>query len=73
MMEIIKVQRPLNDPNGPWLIHDKNRKHPEVRRPELVTRYLQERMGTDQKAFFMGAWSSVVGWAINDRVEDQDW
>jgi hypothetical protein len=30
-------------------------------------------MRGDYKAFFKGAWSSIVGWGLSNRVKDQDW
>ena len=69
MVEIVKVQITLSGP-GPALIYDKNRKHMVTR--ALVNHEL-EMMGDDVKAYFNGAWSSVVGWGLSQRVEDQDW
>lgn len=69
MVEIVKVQIPLSGP-GPALIYDKARKHMIQR--ELV-RHELEAMGGDVKAYFNAAWSSIVGWGLSQRVEDQDW
>lgn len=72
-MTIVKVQRPLNDPDGPWLIYDRAEKHVEHRISAIVSRYTREKMGDAHKAYFKAAWSSVVGWGLSDRVPDQDW
>jgi hypothetical protein len=43
----------------------------------MVQRHLFPRekklMGNDVKAYFSGAWSSIVGWALNERMPDEDW
>lgn len=35
--------------------------------------YAVKALGNDRKGYFKANWSSVVGWAIGDRVEDQTW
>ena len=72
MTEIVKVQRPImtNDPSAPWLIYDAARKHvTEV--PEMaIPQHIRAAMGDDYKAYFVGAWSSIVGWGLSTRVSD---
>lgn len=68
-VEIVKVQVPLNGP-GPALIYDKDKKHMILRK---LLAHEMEAMGDDVKAYFKGAWSSVVGWGLSNRVEDEDW
>jgi hypothetical protein len=74
-VEIVKVQRPIHttDPDLPWLIYDRAEKHVEQRPARMVRREVKDKMGADYKAFFKGAWSSVVGWGLSERVADQDW
>jgi hypothetical protein len=71
MTEVVKVQRALNNNN--WLIYDRERKHVQERDGLSVPAYVHEAMGDDTKAFFEGAWSSVVGWGLSSRVEEQGW
>ena len=69
MTEIVKVQIPLNG-EGPALIYNKARKW--VMQRELLD-YEKKAMGDDMKAYFNATWSSIVGWGLGRRVEDQDW
>jgi len=69
MSEIVKVQIPLGGP-GPALIYDKAQKYSVMRN---LTRDEEKAMGDDVKAYFKASWSSVVGWGLSQRVEDQDW
>lgn len=72
--EIIKVQRALTstDPCGHSvvLVYAKGHKH---MCPQPLTNELAAKLRGDHKAYFRGYYSSIVGWAINERVEDQDW
>lgn len=74
-MPIVKVQRPLitNDLNAPWLIYDESRKRTQQLPDKVVPDRVKKAMKGDFKAFFNAEWSSVVGWAINERVKDQLW
>ena len=74
-VEIVKVQRPImsNDPDDPWLIYDKARKHMTQVPARAIQQSIKSAMGQDYKAFFKGAWSSIVGWGLSERVAHQDW
>ena len=74
-VEIVKVQRPIftNDPNEPWLIYDRWHQHIESKLPHRIREDTRKAMGSDFKGYFKGAWSSVVGWGLSERVEDQNW
>ena len=69
MPEIVKVQIPLSG-DGEALIYDKERKRIIQRH---LSRHELKAMGGDVKAYFNAAWSSIVGWGLSQRVEDQDW
>lgn len=72
-VEIVKVQMPLSQPYAigtMLLVYDKKQKH---MKQQPCDRYTFEKLNGDYKAFFKGAWSSVVGWGLSDRVEDEDW
>ena len=69
MLEIVKVQIPLNGP-GEALIYAKDRTR--VVRRDLYPHEVKQ-MGDDVKAYFEGIWSTVLGWSLAQRVEDQDW
>ncbi len=72
---IVKVQRPIvtNDPDAPWLMYDEKREHMTQVPDRLIPTYVRDAVGKDLKAYFVGAWSSIVGWGLSERVEDQDW
>lgn len=73
-IEIVKVQRALasSHPAGyeQVLVYDKARKHMTE---QPLTSDVREKMGSDMKAYFKGAWSSIVGWGLSERVKDQGW
>lgn len=73
MTEIVKVRRPLNDQNGPWLIYDRAERHMVQVPAAVIPQHVKRAIGTDLKGYFVGAWSSVVGWGLSERVEDQSW
>jgi hypothetical protein len=73
MTETVKVQRPLFPPDGPWLIYGRNHKHSREVPHFLIPDYVKKAMGDDKKAYFVGAWSSIVGWGLSSRVKDEDW
>ncbi len=72
MTEVVKVQRPImtSSPETPWLIYDKDRKHVTEVPDMIIPAHVKEAMGQDFKAYFIGAWSSVVGWGLSKRVSD---
>lgn len=71
-VEIVKVQVPLNLVEGPIevLIYDKNRKHTTT---QPLTSDVAKKLRGDKKGYFKGAWSSVVGWGLSERVPDRNW
>jgi hypothetical protein len=71
--EIVKVQRPVFDAAGPWLIYDSSRKHVVEMPAHAVRADVKDAMGADYKAYFNATWSSTVGWGIGERVGDQTW
>jgi hypothetical protein len=75
MTEIVKVQRPVvsSDSHSPWLIYDKSRKHVESKPDLVIPKHVRDAMKNDFKAYFRGAWSSIVGWGLGERVPDQGW
>lgn len=73
MTEIVKVQRPIVPIGADWLIYDKKRKHVTQVPEAIIPRYVKDAMGDDLKGYFVGAWSSVVGWGLSSRVSDQTW
>ena len=74
-VEIVKVQRPMmtTDPTTPWLIYDKARKHQVTIPDAVIPKHVKDAMGDDFKAYFKGAWSSIVGWGLSERVKAQNW
>lgn len=71
MMEIVKVQRPLVGDD--WLVYAKGRVRSQVLPKFVIPAYVREKMGDDLKGYFEARWSSIVGWAIGDRVAEQEW
>ena len=69
--EFVKVQRPIvssiSAEGEPWLIYDRARKHVQQLPSNLVPRHVREAMGSSYKAYFRGAWSSIVGWGLSNR------
>lgn len=72
MTEIVKVQRPMmtSDQSLPWLIYDADRKHVTQVPGIAIPHHVRDAMGDDFKAYFVGAWSSIVGWGLSERVSD---
>lgn len=72
MTSIVKVQRPIhtNEPEKFWLMYDKYRVNVTKVPDAVVPNYVKKAMGIDHKAYFIGAWSSVVGWGLSERVSD---
>lgn len=73
MTEIVKVQRPImtTAPAAPWLIYDAGRKHVTEVPDMAIPANVKDAMGDDFKGYFIGAWSSIVGWGLSERVSDE--
>lgn len=73
--EIVKVQQPLSstEADPPWLIYAKGHDRQQMLPKGAIPSAVVKAMGHDARAFFKAHYSSVVGWAINERVKDQDW
>ncbi len=69
-IEIVKVQVPIIGDPGTCLVYAKGHKHV---RQQPLTNDVREKLKGDLKGYFKGAWSSIVGWGISERVADQDW
>ena len=67
--EIVKVQVPVYG-DVVALIYAKGR---DRMTQQPITNYLREKMEGRYKAYFRAHYSSIVGWAIGERVADQDW
>lgn len=70
MSEIVKVQVPIVGNKSLCLVYAKGRRN-MVEQP--VPDAARKALNGDLKGYFKGTWSSVVGWAINERVAAQDW
>jgi len=71
--EVIKVQKPIAQSkeatNQPmWLIYDINRSRMQRLPESVVPKHVKEKMRDVNKAFFLGTYSSIVGWAISETV-----
>ena len=69
-IEIVKVQVPIVGNPNTCLIYDKERKH-QTEQP--LQEHIKKALNGDYKGYFKGAWSSIVGWGISERVPNQDW
>lgn len=69
MVEIVKVQRPVMPPSGPWLVYDQRRKNMQQFEPDIGTK---NKMGDDYKGYFRANFTHGK-WHIGDRVKDQSW
>lgn len=72
-IEIVKVQHPLFPHGAPWLICDEACKRISRLSDTVIPKHVKEAMNGYSKAFFNGDWSSVDGWGLSERVEDQVW
>lgn len=73
MSEIVKVQVPLAGADvgsGRFLVYAKNRKHTVI---QPIPEAAMKALGENPKGYFNATWSSIVGWAIAERVADQSW
>lgn len=72
-MAIVKVQVPLAGAavgSGKCLVYAEGRKN-MVEQP--VPAHVIKALKGDLKGYFQAQYSSVVGWAIGDRVSDRPW
>lgn len=68
-MTVVKVQRPLNDPNHPALVYAEGKhRQQQMALPASTDRQL----GIDKKGYFRATWTDE-GWMIFERVADQSW
>ena len=66
---IVKVRRPMNDTELPWLVCDKGHKHPRLFHP---CAQLRASFGLDLKRYYEAEY--VAGnWVLRVRVADQNW
>lgn len=72
-MEVVKIQRPIIPPDGPWLVYDRRKKHVQEFAESRVPIFVKAALGDDLKGYFRGAWYAVDGWLFGERVEDQEW
>lgn len=70
MQAVVKVQVPLAGDARKCLVYDRRRKHVTE---QALTNHVRKALNGDAKGYFRGAWSSVVGWGISERVADQGW
>lgn len=69
---IVKVQKPLNVPDGPWLVYGENREHMEHYREQDLPEHVRKTLITRPKAYFE-ATRSNDRWSIGKRVDAQSW
>ena len=71
--QIVKVQVPLGGDgvgSNSGLVYAAGRQHMNVQPlPAAVLAALED----DPKGYFKAHWSGIVGWAVGERVADQDW
>lgn len=73
MPEIVKIQRPITPPDGPWLVYDGHRARRQLVEPADVPPHVKVAMGDAHRAYFKATWSPPGGWVFTKRVADQDW
>jgi hypothetical protein len=69
---IFKVQRPLGQADGPWLIYTRDREAMWTIDAEDVPDSVRKAMAKDHKAYFAGVYAGDTI-ALNRRVEEQPW
>ena len=72
MTTIVKVERPPENEDAPWLMYDKDREHLVEVDCMVIPQHVKDAMGNDLEAYFVGAWSSIVGWGLSERVSDAE-
>ncbi|MCB8880076.1 hypothetical protein ACELLULO517_07505 [Acidisoma cellulosilytica] len=69
-MTIVKVQRPLSGGDGRYLVYAEGKSR-MCEQP--IPPAAKKSLGDDLKGYFNAHYSSIVGWAVNERVKDQSW
>jgi hypothetical protein len=68
-MTVVKVQRPMGPPGGPWLVYTKDRQDFDFCERSVA---LIAKMEASSKMYCEA--ELIDGhWVIGKRVEDQDW
>lgn len=72
MAEIVKIQRPVQPPNGPWLIYNEGQTVYMMLPPSSVPDDVKQLMGTEYKIYAEGF---VVGdsLTVGKKVGEQPW
>jgi hypothetical protein len=70
---VVKIQRPLSDPAGPWMIYDQGRSFVGLLAADDVPRGLRRAMRSDCRAFFLAELSPGAAPVVLGRVPDEDW
>lgn len=75
---IVKVQRPLSPPDGPWLVYDESREWMLYLPPDDVPPEVKRTMETQVKAYFEAATTHKNGMhsreiAFGKKMPTQDW
>jgi hypothetical protein len=73
MTEIVKLQRPVSPPNGPWLAYAQGSQKMRMISADRLPTHVIEQMFGINKAFFEGTFDFENGWTFGRRVEMQDW
>lgn len=72
VVTIVKIQRPMQPPDGPWLVYDQRRKMMQTMPQSALPPKVIRAMGDDLKGYFnatCGGGALVIG----HRVAEQDW
>lgn len=70
MTVVVKVQRPMVPPDGPWLVYDRANLH--VVSLPTIPHGVRSQMGDDFKAYFHALWADGR-WHIGNRVKSEGW
>ena len=73
MPEIVKIQRCLEPPDGPWMVYDQHRQRRQYIDPSDVPAHVKVAMGEAHKGYFRATWTPPGGWTITKKVADQNW
>lgn len=66
---IVKIQRPMDDDELPWLAYDEAYQHPQLFMPCDA---LRAEFGSDLKRYYEA--ELIDGWvSLRERVADQPW
>jgi hypothetical protein len=69
---VVKVQRPITDRRGPWLVYDQARQHVALVLGDELPLAVRNGMALADKAYFHALWTDGR-WVFGERTRDRAW